>query len=346
MRNSVHSLGMLRVIRVRPQSVVTNIFKPTLNAPTTFSYTRSYSFIQKTLKDPLRTSPSCFTDKTVLVTGANTGLGYEAALKSVRLQAKHVIRGVRDVKKGEQAKERILQTISQCPMPAPETTEDGSSRTRRISVRKLDMNDYNSIHNFVNGITEENGPLDVAILNAGVFGVKYETPGKHGWENDLQVNVLSTALLSLLLLHSKAIKQKTGVLEFVASRRMQAVRLTEEEKDAPSLLEAFNQKKEKFDANRQYQVSKLLLMAFYKTMATRSTISKEERPIITAVCPGFCKSDLSRGHQGLTANILRAVLNSFVLRRTEEGARTLITGAIAEAKRHGKFWYDDELHEM
>ncbi|KUL87411.1 hypothetical protein ZTR_04697 [Talaromyces verruculosus] len=286
---------MLSVTKIRPQDIVAKIFnqmRPTLIAPGTFVSTRSYSIFQKTLKDPLRTSPSCFTGKTILVTGANTGLGFEAALKCFGLQAKHVILGVRDVKKGEQAKQHILQTIPQIPLSLLETTADGNPRSERISVRKLDMSDYDSIHNFVNELAAKDGPLDVAILNAGVFGVKYEPLSKYGWENDLQVNVLSTALLSLLLLHAKAIKPKTGVIEFVASRRMQAVRLTEEEKNAPSLLETFNRKQEKFDASRQ------------------------------------------------------AVLNTFVLRRTEEGARTLVTGTIAEEERHGRFWYDDELHDV
>lgn len=340
---------ILRVIKVRRQGVVTNIFnqmRPTLIAPSTFITTRSYSIFQKNLKDPLRTSPSCFADKTVLVTGANTGLGFEAALKSVGLQAKHVILGVRDVQKGEQAKQRILQTLPHIPVPASDTARDDNPSSQRISVRRLDMSDYDSIHNFVDEIAAKYGPLDVAILNAGVFGVKYEPLSKYGWENDLQVNVLSTALLSLLLLHSKTIKQKTGVLEFVASRRMQAARLTEDERNAPSVLEMFNQKQEKFDASRQYQVSKLLLMAFYTSLATRSAKSAEGSPIITAVCPGFCQSNLSRGYQGFVAEMLRAVLNTFVLRRTEEGARTLVTGAVAEPERHGRFWYDDELHDV
>lgn len=340
---------MLSVTKLRPQGIVANIFnqmRPTLIAPGTFISARSYSIFQKTLKDPLRTSPSCFTGKTVLVTGANTGLGFEAALKIVHLQAKHVILGVRDVEKGEQAKERILQSKSQTTVPASGVVRVSGTRDQKISVRKLDMNDYGSIHNFVNELAAKDGPLDVAILNAGVFGVKYEPLSKYGWEHDLQVNVLSTALLSLLLLDSKTIKPKTGVLEFVASRRMQAVRLTEEEKNAPSLLEVFNQKQEKFDASRQYQVSKLLLMAFYTSLAIKSAKFTEASPIITAVCPGFCQSNLSRGHQGFAADILRAILKTFVLRQTEEGARTLVTGTIAEEEQHGRFWYDDELHDV
>lgn len=311
--------------------------------------TRSYSLFQKRLQDPIRSndssSPTSFAGKTVLVTGSNTGLGFEAASKFANLDAGHIILGVRDLEKGEAARQRIFQR---------KAATNNTSHEQRISIRKLDMSDYKSIEEFVKRIGEEDGPLDVAILNAGVFGVKYDetTTSKHGWESDLQVNVLSTALLSLLLLRSNLIRSDrgSGVLEFVASRRMQAVQLTEEEVSSPNLLERFNQKQDKFNASRQYQVSKLFLMAFFKALANKtadkSAITAQAGPIVTAVCPGFCQSDLSRGHQGIVADILRTILNTFVLRSTEEGARTLVTGAAAETNRHGKFWFDDELHDV
>ncbi|EED13620.1 short-chain dehydrogenase, putative [Talaromyces stipitatus ATCC 10500] len=354
---------MSTITRIRPQSLVNNALKqtkPTLDAHryqggnfhaymtsklSTYDTERSYSLFQKTLQDPLRTSPSSLAGKSILVTGSNTGLGFEAALKSVDLGAKHVILGVRNVEKGEHAKQRILQRATSMKAQPSDTTKDGNPDDQTISVRKLDMSDYNSIHSFVKEVGKKDGRLDVAILNAGVFGVKYETAGNYGWENDLQVNVLSTALLSLLLLQAKIIKPEVGVLEFVASRRMQAVQLTEEEKKSHNLLETFN-RKQNFNASRQYQVSKLLLMAFYQSLASRSAKLTEGSPIITAVCPGFCQSDLSRGHQGFAADVLRAVLNTFVLRRAEEGARTLVSGALGTKERHGKFWFDDGLHDI
>src|SRR3954451_9150693 len=45
--------------------------------------------------------------RTFIVTGANTGLGYECAKHYVRLGAKKVILGVRTLSKGEAAKGRI-----------------------------------------------------------------------------------------------------------------------------------------------------------------------------------------------------------------------------------------------
>lgn len=333
----VHKLATKPLVSAKPTTRVGNMAETT---------TRSYSLFQKRLQDPRNTSN--FAGKTVLVTGSNTGLGFEAALKIASLRAKHLILGVRDLEKGENAKQRILKRIA-----TSEVADNDGNNNQRISVRKLDMSDYDSIQTFVRQIgdnkdTRDEPLLDVAILNAGIFSVRHETPGKYGWETDLQVNVLSTALLALLLIRSQKLKPGSGVLEFVASRRMQAVKLTEQELRSSNLLESFNRKhEEKFDASRQYQASKLLLMAFFRALATKSgDLAPHESPIITAICPGFCQSDLSRGHQGVVADVLRAILNTFVLRSTEEGARALVSGAVAERERHGRFWFDDELHDV
>jgi retinol dehydrogenase 12 len=55
-----------------------------------------------------------FEDKFVIVTGANTGLGLEAAKHFVRLNASKVIIACRDVEKGEAAR-RAIETSTACP---------------------------------------------------------------------------------------------------------------------------------------------------------------------------------------------------------------------------------------
>ncbi len=51
-----------------------------------------------------------FAEKTIIVTGANCGLGLEAARHFVRLGARKVVLGYRSVPKGEAAKEDIDST--------------------------------------------------------------------------------------------------------------------------------------------------------------------------------------------------------------------------------------------
>lgn len=289
-----------------------------------------WTFSQK----PLAESNISFTGKTVLITGANTGLGFEAAVKFTSLGASRVILGVRDLTKGEHAKSLI--------------EERTRAQADVVEVWHLDMNSYDSITDFTTRASQLDR-LDVAVLNAGVYCVNYHQ-SEYGWEETLQVNVLSTALLALLLLSKLRQTPSTSdngrttrpVLELVSSRRHEAVTLSEEQKNAENLLEKFNEEAT-FRSSLQYKFSKLCVMCILDVLASGT---KSSEVVITAVCPGFAQSDLSRGHQGIFATILRSVLNMLIMRTTEEGARTLVSGTGLGAAGHGKFWYDDETHEL
>ncbi len=123
-----------------------------------------------------------FAEKTIVITGANTGLGFEAALKIYALGAECVVMGVRDISKGEAAKAEVEK---RCP-GIERAGREGV--VRRIKVWKCDMDDYSSILRFVEKVNALE-KLDGVVLNAGIFGVSYEL-GKFSWEQVLQVNVL------------------------------------------------------------------------------------------------------------------------------------------------------------
>jgi NAD(P)-dependent dehydrogenase (short-subunit alcohol dehydrogenase family) len=281
-------------------------------------------FGQKALADP----QSSFAGRNVLITGANTGLGFEAAVKTARLGASQVVLGVRDLRKGERARQLI---------------EQRTGNAENVSVWHLDMNSYESIKSFATRAAADLDHLDVAILNAGVYSVNFHQ-SPYGWEETFQVNVISTALLALLLLPK--LQQSPGLskLEFVSSWRHEVVNLSDERRQAPNLLESFNNP-ETFKSSESYQASKLFVMCIVQRLA--SVVNPSSNGVsMLAVCPGFCQSDLSRGHQGIAASILRGLLNSLILRTTEQGARTLVSGAVLGPESHGKFWLDDELHQM
>lgn len=282
------------------------------------------SFGQKALADP----QSSFVGRNILITGANTGLGFEAAVKIASLGASQVILGVRDLSKGERARQLI---------------EQRTGNAESVSIWQLDMNSYDSIRSFAARAASDLHHLDVAMLNAGVYSVNFHQ-SPYGWEETFQVNVISTALLALLLLPK--LQQSPGIstLEFVSSRRHEAFILSDERRQARSLLESFN-KPETFKSSETYQASKLLVMCIAQILA--SVVNPSSHGVsVLAVCPGFCQSDLSRAHQGIAASILRGLLNTLVLRTTEQGARTLVSGAALGHESHGKFWFDDELHQM
>ncbi|MDI1487785.1 MAG: hypothetical protein OHK93_007057 [Ramalina farinacea] len=125
-----------------------------------------------------------FAGRRVLVTGANTGIGFEAIATLASLYADRVILAVRNLVKGMEARRKI------------EAQGRGKST---VHVWELDKGEYTSVQKFAARVEKEISRLDVAVLNAAISPNDYIV-GVEGWESTLQVNVMATALLGLLLL--------------------------------------------------------------------------------------------------------------------------------------------------
>lgn len=119
---------------------------------------------------------------TYIVTGANTGLGLEAAKHLVAVGAAKVILGVRNVPAGEAAKARIIK-------------ETGIKGTAEVWA--LDLSSYDSVKAFAKKAIAELDRIDAVIENAAVASAQGRAEG-HGL--CMTVNVYSTILLGLLLL--------------------------------------------------------------------------------------------------------------------------------------------------
>jgi len=119
--------------------------------------------------------------KTAIITGSNTGLGFEASRQLISLGLSHLIMGVRNLEKGREATKKLEQ--------------EGV----KIDVWELDMCEYDSIRAFAKKC-ETLESVDFVILNAGLSPSRFETVKETGHELAVQVNHFSTALLTLLLI--------------------------------------------------------------------------------------------------------------------------------------------------
>ena len=141
----------------------------------------------KFLKDQLFTTlpypQESAAGQTVIITGANVGLGFEAARHFVRLGAAKVILAVRDPQKGEAAK-RSIQELEKC--------QDV------VEVWSLDLCSYESVQQFAEHVQKTLPRVDILLENAGV--AKYTYSMAEDDETTITVNVISTFLLALLLL--------------------------------------------------------------------------------------------------------------------------------------------------
>jgi len=147
---------------------------------------------------------SDFSGQTIIVTGSNTGLGFEAACHLLQLKASKVILAVRDSGKGEAAAERLLAST-------------GATKNN-IEVWPLDLANQESVKRFA-GRVNELDRLDAVISNAGMLTQKWKIV--EGLEAQIAVNVVNTTLLGLLLLpklRSSAQKHHArGRMAFVSS---------------------------------------------------------------------------------------------------------------------------------
>ena len=91
-------------------------------------------------------------EKTIIVTGANSGIGFFATKYFAYLGA-NVIMACRNEEKAKQAKHLIEQEIS----------------TAHLSVEIVDLASISSIKTFTKNIKEKYGEIDILINNAGVY---------------------------------------------------------------------------------------------------------------------------------------------------------------------------------
>ncbi|KAF2228231.1 short chain dehydrogenase/reductase [Elsinoe ampelina] len=290
-------------------------------------------------RSPPAEPTTSFAGKTVLVTGSNTGLGYESALMFHKLGAHHIILAVRTPSTGEEAARNIRSQ---------------SKGSGDITVLPLDMLSYDSIKSFASRISSEVPVLDIAVLNAGVTSTS-ATFSNYNIERTIQVNTISTILLALLLLpklrESHQQGRDTPVLEFVSSGTHVVINWDEELRKSTSPIALLNARAQKskdgkgsYSFNTYYASSKVFLQAAYQHIA-RLAASKSGEPdvIVTSVCPGMTKSNLARDFKQWWILPILWLFYYIFARSTEEGARTYVSGAALGEKGRGGFWQHDKL---
>jgi NAD(P)-dependent dehydrogenase (short-subunit alcohol dehydrogenase family) len=239
-----------------------------------------------------------------LVTGANSGIGYETALALADLGA-DVLLACRSLERGEEAAQRIRK-------------QTGSSR---VSVELLDMSDLASIRALAARLPE--GPVDILVHNAGVLpGERIESAD--GMELTFATHVVGPHLLTRLL--RKGLEQSSDArVIWVSSGGMYTRRLNLGDPDW---------KRRDFDGVISYAETKRAQVVLAKLWAEELRGSSV---VVNAMHPGWAdtasvKSSLPRFYE-LTRNLLRT---------PAEGADTVVWLAVCPRAREwsGSFFFD------
>ena len=120
--------------------------------------------------------------KTVIITGANSGIGYEATL-ALAGKGAHVIMACRSLDKGNAAADQIRVT-----------TPIG-----KVTLQQLDLADLASVARFAETFLAEYPHLDILINNAGVMAIPYRQT-VDGFEMQIGTNHFGHFALTGLLI--------------------------------------------------------------------------------------------------------------------------------------------------
>ncbi|KAL3443900.1 hypothetical protein BJX65DRAFT_320347 [Aspergillus insuetus] len=264
--------------------------------------------------------------RTVIITGGSGGLGVEAGRQFLRLRPAHLIVTVRSQAKGDDLTGKLCKEF-------PDAT---------ISAWLLDMESYESIQRFVQKC-ETLARIDIVILNAGLQKDVFERVEATGHEKTVQVNYISTALLTILLLPvlkskttSNSENSKPPMLSIVASDTAYWAKFNLKK----PLIPQFDDPKT-FD-HTNYQRSKLLLFWFIVKL---SELVSADDVTINLTNPGLTDGTSINTETFSKFNpVLRAIasrMKGFMARTIEDGASTYIYATVLQGKEsHGSYVSD------
>lgn len=119
--------------------------------------------------------------KVIIVTGGNSGLGFES-VRYFASKGARVVMASRSVERAEKAKELILEACGSCD----------------IHIVKLDLASLNSVNTFVNDVREHYDHIDILLNNAGVMTIPYGLT-EDGFEKQFGINHLGHFALTAQL---------------------------------------------------------------------------------------------------------------------------------------------------
>ncbi len=244
--------------------------------------------------------------RTVLVTGANTGLGFETAYVLAKKGAQ-VLLGCRSEDKAEAAMQRIRD----------------DHREAQLEFLPLDLSDLASVRTAANTVNEK-PQLDLLINNAGIM-MPPHSETKDGFESQFGVNHLGTFALTGLLWPKLEETPGSRIVNTSSNgHKMGKV-------DFDSL-----QAEKGYSALGQYALSKLAnLLHTYEL--DRRLQARSASTIAVAVHPGASDTDLIRHFGKWSIAILGPLIRPFI-NSAAEGAWPTLMGATAPDVAGGEYF--------
>ncbi|XP_052223733.1 retinol dehydrogenase 12-like [Dreissena polymorpha] len=256
-------------------------------------------------------------NRTVLITGANTGIGRETA-RDLAIRGARVILACRDMKRAQEAADDIKR----------------STGNLNVVVYKLDLASLESVRDCVKEVLQNEDRLDILINNAGVVMMIY-CKTKDGFEMQLGTNHLGHFLFTNLLLDLVKKSAPSRIIN-VSSRAHMNGRINLEDLNGEQTYRPFY----------AYAQSKLANILFTRELDRRL---KGTGVTVVSLHPGGVVSDLGMNisrelpiYFRLPVLILYHGLIRHLMKTTTAGAQTTLHCALAPEveQQSGKYFSD------
>jgi len=255
--------------------------------------------------------------KTILITGANSGLGLEAT-KVLSSKGAHVIMAARNLKSGNEA----ISTIKK------------ENPNAKLDLLQLDLSDFASIHKFSDEFHKKYKQLDVLINNAGVMFPEKRELTKQNFEVQFGTNHLGHFLLTGLLLD--ILKSTPNSRIAIQSSGQHKAKMGKPDIYFDDLN--FDKGYNKYVAYTQSKLANLLFAYELDRLLKANNIGIT----VVAAHPGYTKTNLVR-HSGF---FVQAIITNILAQKVEIGTLPILRAATDTSVTGGEYFGPTKMGEM
>jgi len=258
------------------------------------------------------------TNKNVIITGANTGLGFETAL-AIASKGANVIMACRSQERAESARQKIVSKY-------PNAT---------IDIVLLDLGNLSKIESFVKEYKSKYKTLDILINNAGVMTTPYMKT-EDGFEFQNGVNHLG---------HFALTAQLFDLLKETKDSRLVIVSSIAHKNAVIDLDDYMFEQEENYTPMKSYRQSKLSNLLFMKELNRRMK-DKTYTVKVLAAHPGVSRTELTRYVlSGFLAILLYPLVYLFT-QSAKKGALPQLRAALDNNAQTGEYYGPNGYKEM
>jgi NAD(P)-dependent dehydrogenase (short-subunit alcohol dehydrogenase family) len=246
-------------------------------------------------------------NKTAIVTGANSGIGKQIAENLAGLGA-HVVMACRNEERGQVALDDIATRVG----------------ADELELMLLDQSSQASVRDFAAAFASRRGRLDILVNNAGIYPSTRELT-EEGIENTWATNVMGYFLLTRLL-QEQLVASAPARVVFVASKLAGGLDMNDLQWEQRKFggIKAYKQSK---------QANRMISHVFAEKLAGTGVS-------VNAVHPGGINTGIGRNHKGVYGFFLRLAFKT--QKPVTEGAdtATYLAASPDVASETGGYWWD------